>query len=145
MREPIRTVRRLWDLITEPRHLKALYATIYLVVLATGMVTLLAPPQSIEGELGQLLTVAWSVFLLLGGFGGMLTVFPGWWWAERLSIVLTLTGIGIYGVVVASLQLTSSGSGSRLTQLGIITLAASPFIIRWVLIRKYSFEPRPRG
>lgn len=140
----VRWIRRLWDSVTEPRHLKALYATIYLVVLGTGAVTLLAPPQSIEGELGQILTVAWSVFLLLGGFGGCLTVFPGWWWAERLSIVLTLTGIGIYGVVVASLQL-AAGSGSRLTQLGIIALATFPFIIRWVLIRKYSFEPRPRG
>ncbi|GGH34269.1 hypothetical protein [Microbacterium album] len=140
---PTRVVKFLWNSITEPRHLKVAYAAIYAVVLGTGMATLLHPPRTIEGELGQLLTVIWSAFLLLGGFGGLLTVFPGWWWAERLSIVLTLTGLGIYALVVVSLHFTSSGS--RLTQLGTILLAASPFIIRWVLIRKYSFEPRTRG
>lgn len=136
-------IRAAWLRITEPRHLKATYALIYLLVLATGVATLLAPPQSIEGQLGNVLTIIWSVFLIVGGFGGALTVFPGWWWAERLSLILTLAGIGIYAIVVLTLQLISEGS--RLTQLGMILLAGSVFAIRWILIRRYSFEPRPRG
>lgn len=139
----MRTVSRMWHQITEPRHLKVAYAVIYLVVLATGVATLLAPPQSIEGQLGNVLTVIWSVFLIVGGFGGALTVVPGWWWAERLSLILTFAGIGIYAVVVTSLHIVSSGS--RLTQLGMILLAAAVFAVRWLLIRRYSFEPRPRG
>lgn len=138
----MRALRRAWHRVTEPRYLKAAYAAIYLVVLATGVATLLSPPQSIEGKLGAVLTILWSVFLILGGFGGALTVFPGWWWAERLSIMLTFAGIGIYAIVVVSLQLISGGS--RLTQLGMILLAGSVFAIRWLLIRRYSFEPRPR-
>lgn len=132
--------RRLWDSISEPRHLKLAYAIVYALVFATGTATLLAPPNSIEGTLGTALTVTWSVLLIVGGIGGLLTVFPGWWWAERLSIALTLAGTGVYGIVVLSLQITQSGS--RLTQLGMISIAACVFAIRWLLIRKYSFEPR---
>lgn len=133
-------IRNLWGSITEPRHLKAVYWVIYATALVTGVATLLSPPQTIEGALGTPLTIAWSVFLITGGTGGMLTVFPGWWWVERLSIVLVLTGIAIYGLVVLSLHFTSPGS--RLTQLGVICLAASVFVVRWTLIRRFSFEPR---
>lgn len=120
--------------------MKAAYAVLYAVTIGTGIVTLLVPPMSIAGELGPQLTVVWSVFWLLGGFGGLLTVFPGWWWAERLSIVLVWAGLGIYAVVVLSLHFQASGS--RLTQLGMILLAAGLGYIRWLGIRKYSFEPR---
>ncbi|MFT4282377.1 hypothetical protein [Microbacterium sp.] len=133
-------VRRLWDSITEPRHMKAAYFVLYTVLTGTGIATLLVPPTSIAGELGQPLSVAWSVFWILGGFGGMLTVFPGWWWAERLSIVLMWAGFAIYGLVVFSLHFTSSGS--RLTQFGVIVFASGVGYIRWLQIRKYSFEPR---
>lgn len=139
----MRRLRRLWSRVTEPRLLSVVYFAIYTVVLLTGVATLLAPPMSIEGALGSILTVIWSVLLIMGGTGGMLTVLPGWWWAERLSILLVWAGIGIYLTVVISLHIT--GSGSRLTQLGMIVLATSTFVVRWVLIRKYSFAPQSRG
>lgn len=138
----MRWAKRLWARLSEPRHLKVLYAIIYAIVLSTGIATLFEPPRSIEGQLGFTLTVIWSVFLVVGGFGGMLTVLPGWWWAERLSLILTLAGIGIYGTVVLSLHFLAGGS--RLTQTGMVLLAASVFTVRWLLIRRYSFEPRKR-
>ncbi len=49
-------------------------------------------------------------------------------------------GAGIYFYVVLSLHI--SQSGSRLTQMGWIALGALLFVVRWLLIRKYSFEPR---
>lgn len=130
-------------MIAEPRHVKVTYALIYTAVVTTGIATLLDPPRSIEGQLGTALTVIWSVFLIIGGTVGALTVLPGWWWAERLGIILTTTGITIYAVVVLSLHIIAEGS--RLTQLGMILLASSVFIVRWVLIRHYSFEPRTAG
>lgn len=133
-------IRRLWESITEPRHMKTAYAVLYMITILTGIATLLVPPSSIAGELGEPLTVAWSVFLIMGGFGGLLTVFPGWWWAERLSIILVWTGLVIYAIVVLSLHFTSSGS--RLTQLGVLGLAGGVGYIRWLMIRRYSFEPR---
>lgn len=134
------TVRRLWRAISEPRHLKVTYWVFYTIAFLTGVVTLFAPPRSIEGALGPALTTIWALFVVVGGFGGMLTVLPGWWWAERLSIVLIWCGSGIYFVVVLSLHLTMDGS--RLTQLGWITLGGCLFFVRWLLIRNYTFEPR---
>lgn len=133
-------VQRAWESITEPRHLKATYFLFYVVALATGFATLVRPPQSIEGALGGPLTAVWAGFVIMGAFGGLLTVFPGWWFAERLSIVMIWLGAAIYFIVVLSLQL--SQSGSRLTQMGWIALGAGLFFVRWLLIRKYTFEPR---
>lgn len=133
-------VRRLWASITEPRHLKVAYFVIYSIALVTGIATLLVPPTSISGELGQPLTIVWAVFLIMGAFGGMLLVFTGWWFAERLCIGLLWAGLAIYFLVVVALHFQSSGS--RLTQLGVLLLASAVFYIRWLLIRKYTFEPR---
>lgn len=133
-------IKNLWLAIKEPRHLKVAYFTVYAIALAAGVATMLAPPQTIAGVLGAPLAVAWSVFLIMGGFGGMLTVLPGWWWAERLSVALILCGLGIYAIVVIALHFESPGS--RLTQLGVILLAAGLFVVRLLLTRWYSFEPR---
>ena len=133
-------VKRAWESITEPRHLKATYFVFYGVALVTGFATLIRPPQSIEGALGSSTTALWAAFVIMGAFGGMLTVFPGWWFAERLSIVMIWLGAGIYFAVVLSLHLAQSGS--RLTQMGWIVMGAGLFFVRWIIIRRYSFEPR---
>jgi len=136
-------IRRAWESITEPRHLKATYFVFYGVALVTGLATLIRPPQSIEGAIGASTTALWAAFVIMGGFGGMLTVFPGWWFAERVSIVMVWLGAGIYFLV--ALYLNATGSGSRLTQMGWILLGAGLFFVRWLIIRRYSFEPKPRG
>lgn len=133
-------VQRAWESITEPRHLKATYFVLYGVALVTGFATLTRPPQSIEGALGAPLTALWAAFVIMGAFGGMLTVFPGWWFAERLSIVMIWLGAAIYFLVVLSLQIAQSGS--RFTQMGWILMGAGLFFVRWIVIRRYSFEPR---
>jgi hypothetical protein len=120
--------------------MKVAYGGIYTIAALTGVVTLLVPPNTIQGEIGPVLTLLWSALFILGGLGGMCTVLPGWWKWERWSLAFCLVGIGIYAFVITALHFTSSGS--RLTQLGVLLLAASTFIIRWLLIRGYSFEPR---
>lgn len=133
-------IQRAWESITEPRHLKATYFVFYGLALLTGLATLIRPPQAIEGALGTSTTALWAACAIMGGFGGMLTVFPGWWFAERLSIVMIWLGAGIYFIVVLSLHIAQSGS--RLTQMGWILMGAGLFFVRWLIIRRYSFEPR---
>lgn len=137
----MRTLLRTWERVTEPRHLKTVYAVAYLVAISLGLIALIAPPQSIRGELGPVLTVAWGIFALVGGLGGVLTVFPGWWFAERLSIVLIWLALGLYMLVVVILQFSGS-EGNRWAQMTVFPLAALLFYVRWYLIRHYSFEPR---
>lgn len=140
----IRAVRSLWERVTEPRRLRAFYAVVYAVTLLIGFATLLSPPQSIAGELGPFVTTFWAVLLVLGGFGGLLTVLPGWWWAERLSIWLVFAGLGIYLLVVLSLHLNARDGSSRLTQLGVIALASGVFAVRLMLTKGMDYEPRRR-
>ncbi|WP_221585540.1 hypothetical protein [Microbacterium sp. G2-8] len=136
-------LRHVWESITEPRHITSAFFVVYLIVTYTGITTLVSPPRTVEGSLGDPLSTAWAILLIAGGVGGALAVLPGWWWAERLAIILTGAGIGIYGIVVLGRQLETSGS--RLTQLGVIALAGALFAVRWLLIRGYSFEPRPEA
>ena len=134
------SIAAFWERVTEPRHIKVVYVWVYTVAMLTGLATLLYPPQSIEGVLGRALMVAWSTLFLVGGFGGMVTILPGWWKWERWSISAVLMGIAIYGAVLLSLHFTQQGS--RLTQMGVLLLASAVFVVKWMLIRFYSFEPR---
>lgn len=62
------------------------------------------------------------------------------WWVERLGIGLLWSGMFIYTLVLAYLHVQESGS--RLTQIGFICLGAGLFYIRWITIRKFSYQPR---
>lgn len=139
----MRWLGRAWAGLTEPRHMKLAYLLIYVTTVTIGVVTLVAPPQSIAGEIGPVVTVVWASLFIVGGLVGMVTVLPGWWWAERLlAIAPVLLGLAIYLAVVIALQAQSDAGSSRLTQLGIIVLASAPFAIRALVIREYSYEPR---
>lgn len=144
MRAVIVRARRVWESITEPRHLKVAYLVIYAVTVAVGVVTLVKPPQSIEGPLGTVTTMLWAGLFIFGGVVGAVTVLPGWWWVERLlGIAPIFIGLAIYLAVVVILHIRGLDLGaSRLTQIGIILLASAPFTLRGLLIREYSYEPR---
>lgn len=137
----MRTMRRLWESISEPRRLNVAYFYAYAVALYTGLVTLVFPPNSVEGVLGQVVSATWSILFIASGIGGMSTCLIGWWKWERWSVVFGLSGVGIYAAVVIWLQVMSLG-GFRFTQLGIIALASFVFTIRLLLIRGFTFDPR---
>lgn len=144
MRAVIVRTRRLWESITEPRHLKVAYLGIYLLTVGIGLVTLMWPPRSIEGPVGSASTALWACLFILGGVVGAITVLPGWWWIERLLAIVPIgLGLLIYVAVVVILHFQGLDQGaSRLTQLGVILLAATPFALRFRLILEYTFEPR---
>ena len=139
----MRWVKHLWNKVTEPRRMKFAYLAIYLLTIYIGLVTLLYPPQTVSLEIGPLITTIWAYLFIFGGIAGAVTVLPGWWWAERvLAISPVMLGLVLYLLVVVALQLQTDGNSSRLTQLGVILLAAAPFCIRAIVIREYSYEPR---
>lgn len=141
----MRALKRAWYRIQEPRTLKVFYLAVYLLAVWVGMVTLINPPTSIEGALGSAITAFWAGFIVIGGVGAALTVLPGWWWVEKLSVWLILCGIAIYQGVVIWLHIAGAEGSSRLTQAGFIAFAALLFILRLILTRKWDFEPRRLG
>ncbi|OAZ40959.1 hypothetical protein A9Z40_03185 [Microbacterium arborescens] len=120
--------------------LRVVFLLGYLVTLGTGIATLTNPPTTIEGALGPILSVSWSIFWIVGGAVGAVTVLPGYWQAERAAVAAAMFGIGIYAVVVLTLHFQSSGS--RLTQLGVLIVALLFYVVRLLLIRGHDFEPR---
>ena len=134
------TLRLLWAKVTEPRHMSVIYGGVYTIVLLTGLATLAVPPQTIASELGPVLAGVWAALFIIGGLLGMATVLPGWWQWERWAIAFVVAGIGLYGYVITTLHFTTPGS--RLTQLGVLTLALMVFIIRFSLIWGRTYGPR---
>lgn len=136
---------RLWRRVHEPRVTKALYAVSYLISVFVGTVTLMRPPTSIETPLGPTLTTVWAVLILSGTVAAVVAVFPGWWWLERIGILLVATGALIYFGVVVTLHVQSGPESSRLTQAGVILGFVWAFsAVRLWEIRGYTFEPRRR-
>lgn len=135
--------RAAWWWVTYPPHAKKLFTVVYLITMLIGVTTFLSPPVSLKSEIGPVLAVIWASCFLVGGTLGLLTVYTDWWWLERLALIIAAGGgVGVYGLVALMLHL-ASGTGSRLTQLGVISLAACVYIARWVSIRDYSYAPRP--
>ena len=142
MRAPIIWVRNVWERVTEPRHLKTFYLAVYVVTIGVGLVTLVNPPSSIEGPLGSFLTAFWALLLTTGGVGAALSILPGWWWVERLSVWLIISGAGIYAAIIFGIQLAAPPGSSRWTQIGFVALATGIFFLRLLLTRKWDYEPR---
>lgn len=119
------------------------YLAVYLVTLATGIATMLAPPRTIEGELGPVLTAIWASAFITGGLIGICTVLTPWWWLERLGIAIALLGgIGVFAYVTTALHLAAPPGDGRTTTIGVSLLAGGVFVVRWVSIRAYSYDPR---
>lgn len=135
-----KALMKAWASITEPRHIKIIYFCVYVVTTFIGIAALSTPPEYVIGELGPILTVIWATLLIMAGISGGATVFTGWWWVERLSILMAIVGVAIYAAVIITVHFNSEVP--RLTTLGFLTLAALLYIVRYSGIRKYSFEPR---
>lgn len=133
-------VRRLWDRVQEPRNVTLAQTAAYVVTLLVGISALTSPPDSLRSQIGPVLSAIWASFLILGGALGALAAPPGIWWIERVAVLACGTGLVVYGAVVITLYLTSP-SGNRLPQAGVIALCVLGCVMRWMRIRRYSYDP----
>lgn len=130
-----------WLNVPEPREVSAVFTVAYMITLYTGIVTLLSPPDSLSQVVGGKAVMASVGALLI--LGSLISMYGGardFWRLERIGIWLMAWGIGIYFAIVAYLQSTTPGS--RLTQLGMIALGGCVLLLRYVLIRWFTYRPR---
>lgn len=125
--------------IPEPREARFAYLASYILWAIAGISVLLAPPLSIEGSLGSALTYVWGSFLALGSIIGASTVLTIYWWAERVAIWLTGTGVAVYAIIVATMHLTSTGN--RIPQLCFILAGLAFLVVRYIRIRGARIQP----
>lgn len=107
-----------------------------------GLVTLAFPPSTIKNELGPYMSIAWAFMFIIGGVIGMLTIYTDRWKEERLGIKFIGLGLMVYTAVILTLHVTEPGS--RLTQIGMIALAALLFVARYRQIKDWDIEPPKR-
>ena len=129
-----------WLRIPEPRIVSMITGFGYLILVLTGLATLLLPPQTYIGATGPLLMTLVGWFLVGGGAVGLLGGMRDFWHLERVGIAAMIVGVGAYSFIIWVLHATTEGS--RLTQEGMIGAALVFLFLRLALIWRYDFKPR---
>lgn len=131
-----------WLRVPMPRELSVAFTVLYALALATGVVTLFRPPISLSAEVGGPQVMA-SVGLLLV-IGALLSMWGGaceHWKVERIGLWFMSSALLIYAGIAIALHVGSE-TGSRLTQVGVIAMALMAFLVRYLMIWRFSFRPR---
>ena len=131
--------RRLWLMLHEPRIITAATGVMWSILIGIGTAALLAPPATISHQMGPTLTIVWAILLIVGGLAGLVGCLPGWFWIERVGLILTGTGASMYLAVV--LMLHYAEPGSRLVQAGFVILSLDFLVVRWLCIRGPQIDP----
>lgn len=133
--------RSWWLRVPSPREISIAYTAIYFVALATGIAALAVPPRTVELEVGAYASAALGVLLTLGAVIGMIAGALEHWRLERVGLMFMLTAGLIYAVIVSSIHY-SEAPGSRLTQVGFIMIACGALVVRYLMIRRFTYRPR---
>src|SRR5699024_4598220 len=111
----------------------------YAIATATGLAVLLDPTQELVYALQATLPLLGGP-LVIGGTLGILGVIPGWWWVERLALLILSGALTIYAVSMFWVNIEAKVS--LLGPLGLVLLSRLVFVIRWVSTVHYRYEPR---
>lgn len=130
-----------WLRVPMPRELSVAFTLLYVIAFATGWVTLLRPPTSLSASIGgpQIMASVGGL-LVLGALISMVGGAREHWKLERIGLWLQTWALVIYAAIVLTLHFSSTGS--RLTQLGVICMALVAFLIRYLMIWRFTFRPR---
>lgn len=119
--------------------MKLIYLCVYTVTLIGGVAALTAPPPTIAWEAGPVLLTVWGWLFVVAGIAGMITVLPGWWWAERLlAIAPASIALAVYVI------LDAGSPGWAPASIVVAALAAVVFLIRFLMIKDFSYQPPVR-
>lgn len=130
-----------WLRVPMPRELSVAFTLLYALALGAGIVTLIYPPVSLSREVGGPQVMASVGALLI--VGALLSMYGGareHWKVERIGLWLCSWALLIYAGIVLVLHFSSTGS--RLTQLLVIGMALVAFLIRFLMIWRFTFRPR---
>lgn len=131
-----------WMRVPEPRDISLIFTIVYALACVGGVVAFVAPPQSITGVAGPILLGFIGAFLLLGA---MLAMFAGArenWMLERIGVWFMGGAVFTYAVQIGILQAQDSEGGQRYLHLIISVIALLVFVLRYRLVRIYTYRPR---
>lgn len=133
-------LKNWWKHFSASPYQKPTYFLVYIVVIWIGLVALFDPPRTVQNQVGPVLITVIALFGLVGGSTGLFSLLAKWWWLERLALVLMWGAAMAYLTTVLLLHIQSD-MGSRLMQMGWITIASFVPAIRFLSILHWSYEP----
>lgn len=133
--------RTWWIRVPSPRDISIAYTCIYLIALGTGLLTLVEPPRSIAYEIGDYAVAALGVLLTIGAVIGMIAGALEHWRLERVGLLFMGTAAAIFAGIVISPHYAQY-AGSRPAQVGFIAIAIGALVVRYLMIRKFTYRPR---
>lgn len=141
MRALVSWLQTWWLRVPAPREISVAFTIAYSLAFATGAATLLYPPITLSAEAaGPQAIASVGALLVVGAVLGMLGGAWEHWKLERVGLWLMSGALVIYAAIIVGLHLSTQGS--RLTQLGVISLALCLFLVRYLMIRRFTFRPR---
>jgi hypothetical protein len=120
--------------IEEPRIIRIFHFLIYISLTLGGLGFLYSHTTAVDGVLGPVLSTMLGSAVLTGGLIGSVSIIPGTWWAERLAIILLVSGLLMYAVSLMALSI--SYLGVAITSSLILSLS-----LRWIEVRRYQHAP----
>jgi energy-converting hydrogenase Eha subunit C len=120
--------------IAEPRVIRIMLFWLYVIMLLAGLATMGRPPSRFEGVLGVTLVFIFAGFIFIGALFALVAVLPGFWWLERVGLILLISGMGIYSVAIVAL-------GASIFSTIISIAFALAFAVRFQEIRRYQLAP----
>lgn len=130
----------LWKRIAEPRVQRVAYFVIYGLQVMAGVSLALVQPRAAEYEFGSLVTMAWALFFILGGGLGMIGVFPGWNFVERVGILSLMVAVALCSLFIA--YNPWSPTGLELVIWALVSGWVVVLLYRLWEIRDYAIAPK---
>lgn len=107
---------------------KLSWAAFYGLITIAGLLVLTMPPRTIDGPLGELITLAWGVFMTVAIVPTITSIKGRYKW-EYAALPLVIGGILIYAATIWYLVLDTP---TRAVQATLITALAIGVFRRWM-------------
>lgn len=136
-------LRTWWETVPEPRELSLAWTALYVTYALTGLVVMIWPPRSLVGILDSRLSVTVLCSLLI--LGAAVSMLGGWreyWRLERVGLFLLGAATVLY--IVITVILVARVPGARVMTLGYLAAAGLGLLIRYLMIRVYTYRPGSR-
>lgn len=127
-----------WRILPEPRIVSAIMVSVYATFLIMGGAWYLDPQDAVTAHRlglasGHIMAALW----MAGGFCGLLSLRPGFWWLERAGLLFAAGGLIGRALIVTDL----ADGGELVVRGGIILIAVAGLAIRMVRIMGLAVDP----
>jgi len=132
-------LRVLWAKVHEPRVISVVYFVMYTAGAGAGVYATIAPPSSIEGQIGSTAMTALTVLLAFGCTLGAIAALPGIYWLERSAVTSIALAAAIYLAILGTLH--TQQPGNRLLQAWFVLFVLGMQAVRWARVRERPYRP----